>query len=270
MYITDFEYDGINLSDFGFIVCTFNTASQDTISNGSNIEFSTVPMQGGKYFALANSKYSEALTATFTICKNPCVSNYNPILSVAEISQITSWLNRRDFHELRIDTPGYEHLFFYGSFRSVSRVEFGGDVIGLQFEFIANAPFAYEDEREDTLVFTQTGRQDLNVYTDDIGEFYPEEVTIECGNAGVLQIGNCRILGCEANEIITLNYPMISTSASSHDIQNDFNYNFISLYKNTSSEYDVNHIELGGVRATSLVSRCTITFRYCPIRKIGL
>ena len=269
MYIINFTYDGIALRSFGFIVCTFNTATQDTISNGSNIEFSTIPINGGTHFALANSKYSEALTATFTICKDPCVPNYNPVLSVAEISQITSWLNRRDFHELRVDTSGYENLFFVGSFRNVSRIEFGGDVIGLQFEFIANAPFAYENEREDTLTFTHGGIQDLNVYTDDLGEFYPE-VTVECGNAGNLRINECVIKNCQVNEIITLNYPTISTSESNHDIQNDFNYKFISLHKTTPNEYEANRIQLGDGGRAVLVSECVMTFRYCPIRKIGL
>ena len=269
MYLTDFTYDGIKLSDFGFIVCTYSTASQDTISNGSNIEFSTVPINGGTHFALTNSKYSEVLTATFTICKNPCVVNYNPALSVSEISQITSWLNRRNYHELRVDADGYEDLFFVGSFHSVSRVEFGGDVIGLTFEFTANAPFAYEDEREDVLTYTHGGVQNLNVYTDDIGEFYPQ-VTIECGNAGRLMINGCIINNCQANEVITLNYPTISTSESSHDIQNDFNYKFIPLRKTTPNAYDVNQIELGDGGRAVFVSECVMTFKYCPVRKIGL
>ena len=261
MYLTDFTYDNISLSDFGCIVCEYSTGSQDTISNGSNIEFSTVSMDNGRHFALANAKYSEVLTATFTICKNPCVANYSPALTVAEISTITSWLTRLGFHKLTVDADGYENLFFMGSFHNVQRIEFGGDVIGLTFEFTSDAPFAYKNERTDTLVFAQDGEQNLNVYTDDLGDFYPK-VIITCGATGDLYINDLEIDNCTTGEVITLQYPTFYSSNGRHDIENDFNYEFIKLSKTIVTPYEVNTI--------SASMPCTIIFKYNPIVKIGL
>ena len=264
MYLTNFIYDNISLNSFGYIVCEFNTSSQDTISNGSNIEFTTVPMNNGRHFALANSKYSEVITATFSICKDPCVANYSPALTVTEISEITSWLTRLGFHKLQVDADGYENLFFMGSFHNVSRVELGGEVIGLTFEFTSDAPFAYKNQRIDTLTFTQAGTQELYVYTDDLGEFYPT-VKITCGAAGDITINDCTIKNCRAGEIINIDYPTISEEPSRnapHDLANDFNYNFIPLYKGVVGAYEINEITAS--------APCTIEFKYNPIVKVGL
>lgn len=43
MYALDFEYDGQYLSDYGFIICDFNSSSgADIVSAGSMITFNTV------------------------------------------------------------------------------------------------------------------------------------------------------------------------------------------------------------------------------------
>ena len=262
MYLTNFIYDEISLSSFGCIICELgSSSSQNSVSNGSNIEFTTVSMNGGRNQVLANAKYSEMITATFSICKNPCVSNYTPAFTVTEISQITSWLTRFGFHKLQIDAVGYEDIFFMGSFRSVSKVEFGGEVIGLTFEFTSDAPFAYKNERTDTLVFAQDGEQNLNVYTDDLGDFYPK-VIITCGATGDLYINDLEIDNCTTGEVITLQYPTFYSSNGRHDIENDFNYEFIKLSKTIVTPYEVNTI--------SASMPCTIIFKYNPIVKIGL
>lgn len=268
MYITNFIYDGIPLNSFGCIVCELNTSSQNTISNGSNIEFSTVSMNNGRYHALANAKYSEVLTATFTICKDPCVANYSSALTVSEISELMSWLTRLGFYELRVDADGYENLFFMGSFHNVQRVEFGGDVIGLTLEFTSNAPFAYQDAITEELVFTEPhSYQTINVVTDDLGEFYPIEIIINCSEDGDIELTDnegytCAILNCTSGEIISLEYPIINNNRGNHDIANDFNYVFPKLYKFSVGIYEANSIYSN--------KPCSITIEYNPIRKVGL
>jgi len=262
MYITDFTYDNISLSSLGYVVCGFNTSSQEEISNGSNIEFTKVATDGGRYYALANSIYPECLTTTFSICKNYCASNYDPRMTVAEISRIASWLNRKDFHKLTVDADGYENIFFEGSFPTIQRVEFGGDVIGLTLQFVTNKPFANSTKKTTTLTFNAAGSQTLNVYSDELTDFYPEKVTITPTAAGNITVNGCTIKNCGAGEIITLEYPTISSSNTSHSLANDFNYNFIKLTKNTVGDYQANTITASAA--------CTVKFEYYPVVKISL
>lgn len=55
----DFEYDGKNLSDYGMVICNFGDKGLDTISNGSQITFNTVPTLSGSKHNLLNTQYDD-------------------------------------------------------------------------------------------------------------------------------------------------------------------------------------------------------------------
>lgn len=65
----DFEYDGVKLSDIGFIICKFDSSDVDTIDNGSQITFNIVPTLNGMKHELTSSTYEDCLNTTFQICK---------------------------------------------------------------------------------------------------------------------------------------------------------------------------------------------------------
>ena len=71
----DFEYDNLRLSDFGFIICKFDSSDVETIENGSQIKFNTVPTLNGMKHELTSSSYEDCISATFQICKNKCDSS---------------------------------------------------------------------------------------------------------------------------------------------------------------------------------------------------
>ena len=274
MYITDFTYDNISLNSLGYVVCLFNRGGQEEISNGSNIDFKTVPNIDGSYSYLAHSAYSECITATFQICKDMCVANYDPAMTVTEISRLSSWLGRKQYHKLTVNAPGYEDIFFEGSFTKISRVEFNGIVIGLTLEFTSNRPYALRNKRSDTLTFTEGGDQDsqiLNVYTDVLGSFYPK-ITIVCGDNGdmALAVGDPEEVGdyyfaigdCTAGETLTVDYPMVSSDDPNHNLTYHFTWFYPMLSKSTVGEYEPNTITVS--------MPCTVTFEYYPAVNISI
>lgn len=68
------------------------------------------------------------------------------------------------------------------------------------------------------------------------------------------------IAGCEAGEVITMNYPIITSNISDHKIQNDFNWNFFRI----ANTYENRRNDL--ITSTP----CIIKIRYSPIVKVGL
>ena len=68
------------------------------------------------------------------------------------------------------------------------------------------------------------------------------------------------IKNCVAGEVITMDYPVITSSISSHRIQNDFNWNFFRI-ANTfdNSRNDIN-----------VSIPCSIKIKYSPVVKVGL
>ena len=276
MYIDDFIYDGISLSSKGYIICSFDKAGAGEISNGANIDFTTLPIDGGSRFLLANSKYSECLTAKFQICKNPCVADYNPVMSVSDVASLAAWLSRRDFHELCIEFQENgvgETLYFNGSFKSISRFEFGGDTIGLTLEFVSDSPFARSSLITHTLNFTGNGDDDQTIHfaTSVIGNRYPDieitcqsagEVALECNEGGYTGINRTGISNCNNGEVITMHYPQIhSTEKSDITLARSFMFMFIQLEKTSTS--DINVIHCDGIP-------CTVKIMYRPEFMYGI
>ena len=92
---------------------------------------------------------------------------------------------------------------------------------------------------------------------------YTEITVIEDGELNiysVLEDRNTIIKNCISGEIITMDYPIIQSSISSHNIQNDFNWNFFRIantYENSRNDF-----------ITSIP--CEIKIKYSPIVKVGL
>lgn len=276
MYITDFMFDDIWLSDFGYQVCSFGKATQSEISNGANIEFKTTSIRNGELSLLAKSIYPEVITATLQICKQMCVNDYNPIMSVADISKLTAWLCQKQFCDLIVNDPEFydethpeNTIFFTGSFAKVSRVEFGGNTIGLTLEFISNAPFAHKPPVETTLTFTEAGTQTLSIVSDYVGDFYPshmeitmpdeiEPETLELSTS----ISDMTIENCEANEILYITYPIItSSSRSQSNLASAFNYDFLKLYSGLGDSTD---------NAIHSSIPCEVRIEYNPVVNISI
>ena len=110
---------------------------------------------------------------------------------------------------------------------------------------------------------------DKDVFINDVsheeGYIYPRvEITVlEDGNLNIHNAIEDRytyIANCKNGEIITMDYPVISSSVSSHNIQNDFNWNFFRVantYENSRNDLTIS-------------LPCSIKLEYSPIVKVGL
>lgn len=116
---TDFEFAGEMLSDYGMILCSFDSGGGiETFSSGADITFNQIKPIGSNRFNLYSSTYDTALSATFQICKNPCrLKNQEEMrLSFEEVSAIQRWLCRKDgYKRFKLDKEGYEHVYWNGN-----------------------------------------------------------------------------------------------------------------------------------------------------------
>jgi hypothetical protein len=260
----DFEYDNRSLSSFGFVICKFNSDSIETISNGSVITFNTVSTMRGLKHELTSSEYEDCLTATFQICKNPCISDGENI-SLEEMRDIMKWLNRKKFHKFKLLDADYLDIYFESSF-NVSKIEIGGKIYGFELEMFTNRPFALQEPITKTIKSLQeNGTKSITSQSDEEGYIYPEmKITIEAdGNLEIynaLENRTMSITNCTKGEVITIDYPMIKSSLSTHKIQNDFNWKFFRIAN--SSKKRINEITIS--------IPCTIEMKYSPIVKVGI
>lgn len=266
MIITDFSYGENNkrLSDFGFIVCRFDSGGLDTISNGAVVEFNTVSVQNGMKQELTSSTYSDCLETTIQVGKNPC-ANGNIEIDQTTFRELTRWLCRRKFLRFKPISNEYLDIYHEASI-SVSRIELDGKLVGLELEIRTNRPFALKEPRIINITNTETnGKHSINDTSHEEGYIYPKTqiVVNQDGNLNIhnaIENRNTYIANVSAGEIITMDYPVITSSLSSHNIQNDFNWNFFRV----ANTFDNSRNDL------TISLPCSIKIEYSPIVKVGL
>lgn len=260
----DFEYDSKTLSDFGMIICTFGSGGLDTVSNGSEITFSTVSTLNGSEHKLTSTEYENCIEKTIQICKHSCDKDIEEI-SPSELRELTKWLSRKKFLKFKLLEESYIDLYFEAYF-NISRIEFDGKVYGLELELKTNRPYALKEPKIITIKNLEVdGRYSFNDVSYEEGYIYPcTEIIVNAdGNLNIhnaIENRNTYIANCIAGEVITMDYPVIQSSISSHNIQNDFNWNFFRVantYENSRNDLTIS-------------LPCTIKVKYSPIVKVGL
>lgn len=267
MYALDFEYDGQHLSDYGFIICDFDSSSGAMIATaGSKITFNTVSHRNGKKHGLVGSQYSECIQSTFDICKNPDI-NDDMWITNDEYRDLMRWLNRNEFLKLQIiceDDPDADPCFYEASF-NVEKIKIGEILYGLRLSMETNKPFGYGQERCISWLFNDTAISHiLRDESDEIGYIYPT-LSIHCLADGDLLIRNdltdcnMKIRNCRTGELITIygDTQIIKTSYSTHKIYDDFNYDFFKI-GNTISDRN---------NKISVSLPCKLDIKYRPIIK---
>lgn len=264
MKVYDFEYDGLNLGNKGFIICKFGSGGIETVSNGSYITFNTVSSMRGTRHDLTSVEYADCLSTTFQICKHPCISGDREI-SVQESRDIMRWLNRKEFHKFKLLNVEYMNFYFEASF-NVSKIEMNGKLYGFELEVKTNRPYALHEPILLTVKNLETnGVKKISSLSDEEGYIYPE-MEIMINQSGDFEIYNAfenrsmRIANCRSGEIIRVNYPIIETSLSDHKIQNDFNWKFFRIANSFSNRINELTISLP----------CTIKIKYSPVIKVSL
>lgn len=261
----DFEYDNKNLSDFNMVICQFGgSKGLDTINNGSEITFNTVSVLNGKRHELVSSIYEGCLETTIQVCKHTCSTDIQEISSV-EFRELVKWLNRHKFLKFKILDEDHIDIYYEAAI-NISRIEIDGKLYGLELNILTNRPFALKEPK--TIIvknISQNGKHSINDTSYEEGYIYPSvEITInQDGNLNIynaLEDRSTYIANCVAGEVITMDYPIIQSSLSSHNIQNDFNWNFFRIantYYNSRNDLTIS-------------LPCTIKLKYSPIVKVGL
>ena len=267
----DFEYNGKRLSDFGFVIANFGDKGLETI-NGAEIKFNTISSLNGLKHRLVSTTYEDCLTATIQIIKYSCSTDIQEISST-EFREISSWLNRHKFLKFKILDENHIDLYYNAAFSSISKIELDGRLMGLELNMITDSPHAFHEPRVITIKNTEeNGKYSINDTSYEEGYIYPY-MEIAIGNIddipeternlkiyNAIEDRSTYIGNCTAGEVITLNYPIIQSSLSSHKIQNDFNWNFFRIanaYGNSRNDLTIS-------------LPCTIKITYSPIVKVGL
>lgn len=272
MYITDFEYAGERLSEYGLMVCNITNNSEQIVSIGSKMTFNTVRNNGSQVSSVISTQYDEVYTATFEVGKFSCHNNNNKTnltIDDIELSRLLKWLNQKKFYMFKpICKNKYFGIYYYASF-NVDVICIAGNVIGLSLSLTTSAPFGFYDDIEYDFSITANNEQ-FTIFdpSDETGFGYPSLVEISCIEDGDIKLCNLTenryttIKNCVKGENITLDCvnKIIKSSETHPRLYNDFNYNYPRFVNKYSSNENI----------FTSQSKCNIHIRYSPICKAGM
>lgn len=262
MIATDFEYDGVLLSDLGFMICQFDESGGFVSSSaGSTLNITTVAQNSGRRHIIVGADYKDRNEQSFSICKRD-----GSRVTSDEYGLIMRWLNRSVFCELTILTLDWQRIHFMCTF-NLAKVEHRGSIIGFDLTAITNSTFGWGDPIQDDFVIPSAGdSHDILDESDEIGYSYPDSIKITCNASGDLMIVNSTepgrktvITGCVTGEVIQFNGKTFEISSDSEDnIYDRFNYNYVRI-SNTSSN---------STNSLTFSLPCDVSLTYTPVRKV--
>ncbi len=262
--ITDFQYAQEFGSDYMLMPCKFDSGGGvETIDFGSQLSTERTNVVGTDERVLINPAYSSTPTFTFQACKVDSYGNPLPV-SAEEYSKINRWLNRKESHKFKVKEDTYENIYYWGSF-NIQAVKINGVIYGIELTFTSDYPYGFMDEN--TVEYSNVNNFTIYNCSDETGDIYPN-IEITCLSDGDLKITNTmdneifEIKNCTKNEVIKIDSKnrVIMSSADTHNLCNDFNYNYlkiISTYENRLNIY-------------SSTLNINITVKYSPVRKVGV
>ena len=264
--ISDFIFDGIQLSDLGYLAYQ---QDREDVTAVSAMKFETIKAAQSDISHRVGYNYESNYTTTFSIMRLSCDDPENDYLTNDDIAELTRWLSRKQYKWFREidDNEENDDEIWYKVQIQINKEYVGANVSGLQLIIEASTPYGFTREKK-TKIEGITDSFSVTPYSDEEGYIYPN-IKITCNGAGTLKITNTnenrstQILNCTDGEVITITgIDLLQINSSTdHDFSNDFNYvfpRFVVEYKNYKNDFEV---EFQGT--------IDVEMTYRGIRKVG-
>lgn len=211
MNCTDFLFDNEYLSNYGMMICSFD--SSDSSWSGGDVSFTTVKAPDSNRQAYCTHTYEQPLSCTFSICKNPSGLHdaEEQFITQEEYSALNRFLKRTDgYHWLQFDADGFEDIFFNCQI-NMQPHKIHGQLVGFDVTVNTDSPYAYSKLYQKNFRLTSEKNYSLINYNDIIGNIYPK-VTINILGNGTLKLNSglsdnlhkTVINNCKEGDVITL------------------------------------------------------------------
>lgn len=226
----DFTFCDKKLSDFGFIIASFDTSSDDTVNCG-NVELITSQPPLTSRNIVHGINYGEPITLIFQIVKfdfATCTCSETPVTD-EEYESLMRWLVKPNYNYLNFDKMN----ICFNVFIKVTAKKIGGNVQGFEITATNDSIYSYSELKK---IEYEAGTWTFEDSSFVIGHTYPELLTLTTINDGTIDLisgdgKKTTITNCKAGEIITMRgeYGIITSSDPEHDLSSDFNFVFFKF-----------------------------------------
>lgn len=251
----DFDFCGEKLSDYGFVIGSFNGGNDVETLNSGNIQVTTITLPKYRKNIIHGKQFGEPIQITFQVVKLD--ENCSPLyVTDNEYDAIKRWLERDTYNFIRFD----DEQVYFNALITVAGVSVNGKVVGFELTVKSDSGFSYSEELTTTLL---TGQ---NTFTDNsalVDYTYPTLV-ITCTEDGDFQMSNAlddnrtmEVKNCVTGEILTVDceHKTIQTNVSGHDLSSDFNYKFFRFLNTRQTRSNTITVTGGSVNMTYRFTR---------------
>lgn len=261
----DFIFDGRYGSDFNLKICDITSNSSTDSSTISKTDFSTFQSSNSYKNYFTGSTSSEFLTTTFQVghLENCQMQDFDDDL----LEAVSRWFCREDGYHRFAFINSLDDTVEYNAKIDMNKIELGTRVIGLEFTVTTDSQIGYTKRK-----INKTLSADESFIINDTSSktgSSPIDVIIKCKQAGDLALSysfnnkerTTRINNCSNGEIISINNMQVVTSSlSSHDVMEDFNFSFPKIYTSVKSTVNTFRVNIP----------CDIEIKYELRRKVGI
>lgn len=212
MNCSNFIFDGESLSDYGMIVCDWNTGA-GTPWSGGDVTFTTGKTPDSDRQTFYTASYENLLSCTLSICKNPggYTDRKEAVITREEYSALSRWLKRSDgYHLLQFDQDGYGDIYFHAKI-DMQPYMVCGSIVGFDLAVTTDSPYGYSRLYKNTFELAAGESFSFENYSDKPGIIYPKVIIIPKAdgtlklNSGInTDIHTTEIKNCKANHKIVL------------------------------------------------------------------
>ena len=145
MHSDTFNFDGHDLSDFGCIICSFD--SNGITIEGGDIEYNVAKTPNSNMNGYVGNEYSDPYKFTFSIMKNNCVkNNKTDYFTVPEQTEILKWLMKENGYGLfYFDGDEMRDIYYFAYINAVPHY-ISDKVYGYDLTVTTNAPCGFTKE----------------------------------------------------------------------------------------------------------------------------
>lgn len=261
----DFIFDGRYASSYNLMMCNFND-SGETSDIVSNNDFNTFQAAKNDKNYFVGSNDSSVLSKKIQVCKTDNCHIVN--MTDYDIETISRWLCREDgYYRFAFVNNNGDNTIEYNAKIDINKIELWNNIIGLELTITTDSQYGYT-KRKTEVTLDKNQMVCINNNSSKMGEI-KANMQLLCNSDGDYIITHTfnnkskeiTFANCTNGEYINISdMCVLSSSISSHDISNDFNYIFPKLYSNISDTKNYFKSNLP----------CKLTIEYELKRKVGI
>lgn len=244
MNCTDFIFDKESLSNYGFMICSFD--GNGSSWEGGDVNFLTAKAPDTDRFYYYSYSHDNPLVCNLSICKNRCGSDNieDYVVTQEEHSNIMRWLHRTDgYHWLQFIQEDYEDVYYKCYINVVPHYD-SGYKIGFDLTITTDGCYGYSQlfKRDFELTSTSPSYKFIN-YNDCQGYIYPVVTISPKTNGDIIFTTGCEGMK-KTTQIKDNNSVQIVLNGDKdyfNGIQNPNSFNFV--FPVLASTYDNNYEE---------------------------